>query len=174
MSYSSPLLKSLSLSETLLIRVSHTWKILNWLSKAMMPVSVVSSFINSYLMKSTSFELSRVTLLVTLCAAAWQSHWGILKGNWLSNQCGKLFMTQWWQDQGLLYYYFFVWTFEGLKVYSVPEVWILENFSPSLLSTLWTIASTNPSNQTTTFLLLSKFFISISIFVCHINAVMPV
>ena len=93
-----------------------------WMSTAIVPVAVISSFQKSCLSKSTSFELSRVTLLVTLFAAEWQSLWGILKGNWLSNWYAKLLMTQCWQDQGLLYYYFYIWTFAWRREYSVPEV----------------------------------------------------
>ena len=63
-SYSSPLSKSLSLSETLQIRVSQTWKIINWLSIAMISVTVVPSFIHSHLPKSESFGLRWRSLLV--------------------------------------------------------------------------------------------------------------
>ena len=45
----------------------------------MMPVAVFSSFIHSHLQRSTSFELNRVTLLITFYTAEWQPHWGILK-----------------------------------------------------------------------------------------------
>ena len=63
---------------------------MNWLSTTMMPMAVISSFIHSHLPKSTNFELSR---LMTLCVAEWQSHYGIIKGSWLFNQCSKLLMT---------------------------------------------------------------------------------
>ena len=66
-SYSSPFSKSLSLSETLYIRVLHTWKIINWMPKAIMSVEVVSRFMYAYLPKSTSFELSRGSVPMTLC-----------------------------------------------------------------------------------------------------------
>ena len=85
-SYSSPLSKSLSLSEALQIKVSHTFKIMNWLSIAMNSVKVVPSFIHSHLPKSESFRLRLRSLLITLCVAEWQPHWGVLKGSWLSNQ----------------------------------------------------------------------------------------
>ena len=63
---------------------------MNWLSTAMIPMAVTSSFIHSHLPKSTNFELSR---LMTLCVAEWQPHWGIIKGSWLLNQCAKLLVT---------------------------------------------------------------------------------
>ena len=85
--YSSPLSKSLSLSETLLIRVYHTWKIMNWLSIAMISVAVFLRFMHSHLPKSTSFELRWRSLSISLSAAERQSHWGVLKGSWLSSQC---------------------------------------------------------------------------------------
>ena len=84
-SYSSPLSKSLSLSETLQIRVSHTWKIMNWLSIVMIFVTVVPRFIHSHLPKSES-RVEVESLLIALCVAEWQPHWGVLKGSWLSNQ----------------------------------------------------------------------------------------
>ena len=71
-SYSSPLSKSLSLSEALQIKVWHTWKIINWLSIAMNSVKVVPSFIHSHLPKSESFRLRLRSLLITLCVAEWQ------------------------------------------------------------------------------------------------------
>ena len=80
-SYSSPLSKSLSLSETLQIRVSHTWKIMNWLSINMISVTMVPSFMHSHLPKSESFWLRWRILLIILCVAEWQPHWGILKGS---------------------------------------------------------------------------------------------
>ena len=61
------------------------------------------SFMYSYLTKSTSFELSWGTLLVTLYSAGGMAiPFRNLKGKWLSSQCSKLLMTQCWQDQGLL------------------------------------------------------------------------
>ena len=83
-SYSSPLSKSLNLSETL--QISHTWKIMNWLSIDMISVTVVPSFMHSHLPKFESFGLRWRSLLITLCVAEWQPHWGVLKGSWLSNQ----------------------------------------------------------------------------------------
>ena len=68
-------------------------------------ISYSSALLNtlSYLTKSTSFELSWGTLLVTLCAAGGMAiPLGNLKGKWLSSQCEMLLMTQCWQDQGLL------------------------------------------------------------------------
>ena len=97
-SYSSPLSKSLSLSEALQIKVSHTWKIMNWLSIAMNSVKVVPSFIHSHLPKSESFKLRLRSLLITLCVAEWQPHWGVLKGSWLSNQFESYLWPLWWQD----------------------------------------------------------------------------
>jgi len=97
-SYSSPLSKSLSLSETLQIRVSQTWKIINRLSIAMISVTVVPSFIHSHLPKSESFWLRWRILLITLCVAEWQPHWGVLKGSWLSNQFESYLWPLWWQE----------------------------------------------------------------------------
>ena len=69
-SYSSPLSKSLSLSETL--QISHTWKNMNWLSIDMISVTVVPSFMHSHLPKFESFWLRWRSLLITLCVAEWQ------------------------------------------------------------------------------------------------------
>ena len=85
-SYCSLLSKSVSLSKPLQIRVSHTWKIMSLLSIAMISVKVVPSFIYSHLPKSERFGLRLRSLLITLCVAEWQPHWGVLKGSWLSNQ----------------------------------------------------------------------------------------
>ena len=63
---------------------------MNWLSTAMMPMAVISSFIHSHLPESTNFELSR---LMNLCVEEWQPHWEIIKGSWLLNQCAKLLMA---------------------------------------------------------------------------------
>ena len=95
-SYSSPLSKSISLSETL--QISHTWKIMNWLSIAMISVTVVPSFIHSHLPKSESFGLRWRSLLITLCVAEWQPHLGVLKGSWLSNQFESYLWLLCWQD----------------------------------------------------------------------------
>ena len=75
-SYCSLLSKSVSLSEPLQIRVSHTWKIMSLLSIAMISVKVVPSFIHSHLPKSERFGLRLRSLLITLCVAEWQPHWG--------------------------------------------------------------------------------------------------
>ena len=78
--------------------VSHTLKIMNWLSITMISVAVVPSFMHSHLAKSTSFELRRGTLLITLCIEEWQSNWGILEGSWLSNKCESCLWPQCWQN----------------------------------------------------------------------------
>ena len=63
-SYSSPLSKSISLSETLQIRVSHTWKIMNCLSIAIISFRVVPIFMHSHMPKFKSFGLRWWSLLV--------------------------------------------------------------------------------------------------------------
>ena len=65
-SYSSPLSKSISLSETLQIRVSHTLKIMNWQSIAIISVKVVPIFMHSHLPKSKSFGLRWRSLLPSI------------------------------------------------------------------------------------------------------------